>query len=81
MVVFSAGAGQQALDRLGEKDKDPNGLFTRVFLREMTVPNRPIDQVVRTVRTRVVELASSIGHEQRPALYDESVGEFVFVRK
>ncbi len=81
MVVFSAGAGQQALDRLGEKDKDPNGLFTRVFLREMTVPNRPIDQVVRTVRTKVVELASSIGHEQRPALYDESVGEFVFVRK
>ena len=31
MIIFSAGAGQQALDRLNDNDKDPNGLFTRIF--------------------------------------------------
>ena len=30
MIIFSAGLGQQALDRVGKADKSPNGLFTRV---------------------------------------------------
>ena len=78
MVIFSAGAGQQALDRLGPHDKDPNGLFTRVFLREMHKPGLSVDRVVRSVRTEVVNLARSVGHEQVPAIYDQVVGEFFF---
>ena len=78
MVIFSAGAGQQALDRLGPNDKDPNGLFTRVFLREMHKPGLSVDRVVRSVRTEVVNLARSVGHEQVPAIYDQVVGEFFF---
>src|SRR5262249_7800532 len=35
MVIYSAGEGQQALDRLDERDKSRNGVFTRVFLKEM----------------------------------------------
>ena len=31
-VVFSASAGQSALDRLSAADADPNSVFTRVFL-------------------------------------------------
>jgi uncharacterized caspase-like protein len=80
MVIFSAGAGQQALDRLGDKDKDPNGLFTRIFLKEMAKPGVPIDRVVRTVRNEVVQMAKSVGHEQVPALYDQTLGDFFFVR-
>ncbi len=80
MVIFSAGAGQQALDRLGEKDKDPNGLFTRVFLREMDKPGVSLDRVVRSVRNEVVQMAKSVGHEQVPALYDQTLGEFYFKR-
>jgi hypothetical protein len=80
MVIFSAGTGQQALDRLGDKDKDPNGLFTRVFLKEMAKPGVPIDRVVRTVRNEVVQMAKSVGHEQVPALYDQTLGDFFFVR-
>lgn len=80
MVIFSAGAGQQALDRLGDKDKDPNGLFTRIFLKEMSKPGVPIDRVVRTVRNEVVQMAKSVGHEQVPALYDQTLGDFFFVR-
>ncbi len=80
MVIFSAGSGQEALDRLGDKDKNPNGLFTRIFLREMLKPGVPLDRVVRSVRTQVVELAKSIGHEQVPATYDQTLGDFFFVR-
>jgi uncharacterized caspase-like protein len=80
MVIFSAGAGQQALDRLGDKDRDPNGLFTRVFLKEMSKPGVPVDRVVRNVRNQVVELAKRAGHEQVPALYDQTLGDFFFLR-
>jgi hypothetical protein len=78
MVVFSAGSGQQALDKLGPNDKDKNGLFTRIFAREMQKPSVTIDRVVRSVRTEVVKLARSVGHDQVPAIYDQVVGEFYF---
>ena len=80
MVIFSAGAGQQALDKLGPTDKSKNGLFTRVFLKEMQKPGISVDKVVRNVRNEVVELAKSVGHEQVPAIYDQVVGEFYFRR-
>jgi hypothetical protein len=78
MVMYSAGAGQQALDRLGPNDPERNGLFTRVLLREMTRPGQSVDRVLRTVRTEVVRLARGVGHEQTPALYDQAIGEFFF---
>lgn len=78
MIMFSAGAGQQALDKLGGTDKDKNGLFTRVLLKEMTKPGIPVDRVLRNVRNEVVRLSKSIGHEQTPALYDQAVGDFYF---
>ena len=78
MVMFSAGAGQQALDRLNDRDRDPNGLFTRVLLKELEKPGVSVDRVLRTVRSQVVEMARAVGHEQVPALYDQTVGEFYF---
>lgn len=78
MILFSAGSGQQALDRLDDRDKNPNGVFTRVFLQEMQKPGVPVDRVLRNVRSEVVRLARSIGHDQTPALYDQAVGEFYF---
>jgi len=81
MIVFSAGQGQQALDRLGDKDTSRNGLFTRVFVQEMLKPGVPIDRVVKNVRNEVSALAKSIGHEQVPAIYDQVLGDFYFVRR
>jgi uncharacterized caspase-like protein len=78
MVVFSAGTGQQALDNLGPGDKDKNGLFTRLFVKEMQKTGITIDQLVRNVRNEVVSAAKSIGHEQVPAIYDQVVGDFYF---
>ena len=78
MVVFSAGTGQQALDRLGINDRDKNGVFTRTFLKEMQKSGISIDRIVKNVRNEVAELAKSVGHEQVPAIYDQVLGEFYF---
>ncbi len=69
VVIYSAGVGQQALDRLGENDADPNGVFAREFIREMRKPGVEVAEIVRNVRTRVKDLAARIRHEQTPAIY------------
>jgi len=78
MVVFSAGTGQQALDRLGSNDKNKNGVFTRTFLKEMQKSGVSIDRIVKNVRNEVAELAKTVGHEQVPAIYDQVLGDFYF---
>ena len=78
MVVFSAGSGQQALDRLGSTDKNKNGVFTRTFLKEMQKSGVSIDRIVKNVRNEVAELAKTIGHDQVPAIYDQVLGDFYF---
>ena len=78
MVIYSAGAGQQALDRLDNADTNPNSVFTRVFLKEMERPGISVDRMLRSVRDEVVRLAKSVGSEQVPALYDQAIGDFYF---
>ncbi len=78
MVLYSAGAGQQALDQLGTNDPNPNGLFTRILLKEIDQPGVSIDRVLRKVRDEVVQQALSVGHDQVPALYDQTIGDFYF---
>jgi hypothetical protein len=78
LIVYSAGSGQTALDRLGASDNSKNGVFTRVFLQEMKKVDLPIDRVIKNVRAEVVRLAKTIGHDQVPAIYDEVVGDFYF---
>jgi hypothetical protein len=79
MVIYSAGAGQSAIDQMGVGDADPNGVFTRVLLREIATPGVPVDRMVRRVRDQVVALARSVNHEQVPAIYDQTIGDFYFV--
>jgi hypothetical protein len=78
MVLYSAGTGQQALDRLNDNDRDPNGLFTRILLKEIDRPGLSADRMLRKVRDQVVHLAKAVGHDQVPALYDQTIGEFYF---
>lgn len=47
----------------------------------MTKPGVPADQMLKRVRDQVVQLAKSVNHEQVPALYDQSIGEFYFVAR
>lgn len=81
MVIYSAGEGQQALDSLSDNDPVKNGLFTRVFVKEMERPGVPVDQVARRVRAEVNRLAQSVKHEQVPAIYDQVIGQFYFYAK
>lgn len=78
LVVYSAGRGQQALDRLSRDDSDPNGVFTREFLARIRTAGVRIQDLVRDVQDAVEGLAKSVNHEQRPAIYDESRGDFYF---
>jgi uncharacterized caspase-like protein len=78
MIMYSAGAGQAALDNLGPKDTSPNGVFTRVLIQEMRKPGVPAGVLLKDVQSDVVELAHSVNHEQVPALYDQSLGKFFF---
>jgi len=79
MVMFSAGSGGCSVDRLGPQDTEKNSLFTRIFVKEMLKPGISVDRVLRNVRSEVFEKAKSFGFEQKPALYDESIGDFYFV--
>jgi TPR repeat protein len=78
MVVFSASRGQEALDKLSEKDTNPNGVFTREFIARMKTPGIKIQDLMVEVQDAVEGLAKSVSHEQRPALYNESRGNFYF---
>ena len=78
MVVYSASRGQQALDRLSDKDPNPNGVFTREFITQMQKPGVRIEDIMRSVQDSVETLARSVNHEQRPAVYNEARGNFYF---
>lgn len=78
-VMFSAGAGQQALDRLSTDDPNPNSVFTRVLLPRLTEPGLSLRTMVREVRSEVRALGRTVAHEQFPAVYDQLDGAFTFV--
>ena len=78
IVLFSAGANQQALDKLNDTDGNPNGLLTREFLPMISTPGVSAADALKRVRTSVTSKARSVGHDQNPALYDQTDGDFYF---
>jgi outer membrane protein OmpA-like peptidoglycan-associated protein len=81
MVIYSAGINEQAVDRLSSTDKDPHGLFTREFLKYLRQPGLRVDEMLRRVRDAVRTQAAAVGHAQNPAIYDQSSGDFYFLRE
>jgi hypothetical protein len=79
MVIFSAGANQQALDKLSPDDPNPNGVFTRELLPWLGKPGVSVRQAVLEVRRAVYARAKSLNHDQFPAVYDQVLGDFYFV--
>lgn len=72
-LVFSAGAGQVALDRLSEADPSPNGLFTRTFLPLLAQGMTLLD-ATKAAQEIVFNTASAAGYAQQPSFYDETRG-------
>lgn len=75
-IIYSAGTGQTALDRLGADDADPNSVFTRKFMPILTTPGLPLIEIANRTRVEVRELASKVSHVQNPAFYDETAASF-----
>ncbi|WP_052272467.1 caspase family protein [Leisingera sp. ANG-M7] len=73
-IAFSAGEGQTALDRLSDSDPAPYSVFTRHFLSAMAQP-QSLQQAFKQTQLAVNRDARSVGHAQRPAYYDEVIGE------
>lgn len=81
IVAYSAGSGQEALDGLSASDKDPNGVFTRVLLRELGRERGTVQEVLRATRLGVYELAAGVPHTQLPSIYDATGGPFELSRR
>jgi len=76
-VLMSAGAKQEALDRLSDGDDNPNSVFTRTFLGELLKPGQTLVQIAKRTQVEVKTLAATVGHEQTPAYYDQVIGDVV----
>ncbi len=78
IVLFAASRNQQALEKLSDDDKDPNGVFTREFIKRMKTPGLEISVLMKEVQRSVETLAAKVNHEQRPAYVNEAKGNFYF---
>jgi peptidoglycan hydrolase-like protein with peptidoglycan-binding domain len=77
-VIFSAGAGQLALDKLSADDDNTNSVFTRALLPHLRNPGQELRTMMSDLRVEVRDLARSVSHTQIPAYYDEMLGEYYF---
>jgi hypothetical protein len=79
-VLYSAGVGQTALDRLSDTDSNPNSVFTRTFAHVLTTPGITVQEMAKATQAEVRKLASTVNHQQMPAYYDQILGEFTFTQ-
>lgn len=79
-VMFSAGAGQEALDRLGPDDPHPNSVFTRLFVDLVKRPDLSLIDVAKELQIEVPKLAARASHHQLPAYYDQIPGRIFLAR-
>jgi hypothetical protein len=74
-VMYSADAGQEALDRLPDDDESQkNSVYTRRLIPLLTVSDMPLQTVAQRVRSDVQSLTARVHHAQTPAYYDGLVG-------
>lgn len=76
LLMFAAGDRQLALDRLSARDASPYSVFTRTLLPMLRDAERPLQDIARDVKDDVRDLAMTIQHDQRPAYYDELLGDY-----
>lgn len=79
-ILYSAGIGEVALDRLSDSDSNPNSVFTRTLVPMIERPDTSLVTLAKNVRADVKALAASVGHQQSPAYYDEIDGHLYLAR-
>ena len=76
-IMYSAGAGETALDRLPDEDPTiPNSVYTRRLLPLLRTPGLTMPEMAQRLRAEVRELAGRIQHVQTPAYYDGLIGQY-----
>ncbi len=78
-IMYSAWAGQTALDSLPPSAIDPdpvNSIYTRKLLPLMRQRNLQLRDLAAQVRDEVHTLAANAHHPQTPAYYDGVIGKF-----
>ena len=78
-VLFSARAGEIALDRLPGGDESRNSVFTRKLLPLLTEPGLELRDMAVRLKQEVSRLAATADHQQVPSYYDDMLGQFAFV--
>jgi uncharacterized caspase-like protein len=78
-LLFSAGFGEEALDRLPGDDPDPNSVFTRTLVPLLGQPGLSLTDLAKEVQVGVTTLAARAGRPQTPAYYDQIVGRLSLV--
>ena len=74
-MLYSAGVGQVALDRLSSADQDVNSVFTRSLLDEMSKPGATMVEIAKATQAKVRATTLEVGHLQVPAYYDQIIGQ------
>ena len=72
-ILFSAGPGEQALDRLGSDDLSETSVFTRVLLEHIETPGQSLQDLAKATQGEVRDLAAKANHEQFPDYFDRTV--------
>jgi uncharacterized caspase-like protein len=78
-VLYSAGLGEAALDRLSDADQDPNSIFTRAFVPALSRPGISVQELAKVTQEQVNRIAATVNHPQMPAYYDQILGQFTLV--
>ena len=58
-IMYSAGTGQSALDRLGDTDKSPTSVYTRVLLSRLDTKGLALRDLAASIREDVDKLSKS----------------------
>jgi uncharacterized membrane protein len=72
-ILFSAGPGEEALDRLGDDDHADTSVFTRVLLKHIETPGQSLQDLAKATQGEVHELAAKVNHEQFPDYFDRTI--------
>ncbi|MGH6824784.1 LemA family protein [Methyloceanibacter sp.] len=78
-VLYSAGIGETALDRLGDDDPNPNSVFTRTFVKLLGEQGLTVHDIAKRTQHDVYQLAKGASHTQMPAYYDQILGELTLL--
>jgi uncharacterized caspase-like protein len=74
-IMYSAGAGETALDQLSNADRDPNSVYTRHLLPLLKTQGMSLTEVAEQVRVQVRQTAATVQHRQTPAYYNQVLGQ------